>query len=1460
MMKKLYCKYLITYNIIILLYREKIKLEDILTIQYNLIDEKISLHKTSVKIQKLKQNMNKEVVWVMKDDSFINLVYFLVLENNYNNNFPKSLNMNNSNIINNAVNIKKSSNKNINNNINTNLARINKMNSFNNNNNLRNINNNSMNNQQMVKSINSTKKRSDKDLVNGGTFISDNKKRSNILKTNPYNRVNDKLNNINLNNTTKNKINNRQIYNNNNVYNNIINKKNQANIIKMGKKELNNPNNNYTLTQNTTNNSTGLNYLNNINTDIMNIEKNEKNINKTNNNIYHGTNNNNNNNNLISNNNINNNNKKKMIINTNINNTKIKSSLYNTISPKTKYLPQNLLINRNEISDFSQTNNTENYSNLNNSDFFSVINNKNDQLNLTVNTIDLNNNQEVQYKILSNNNKIYDPNNIFSKEYISKLNYNEYEYDTFCQAIIKTGLSEKKMSLSKYSENFPAPCGHELCSKLPALEPNVLDFYQNPQKSHNADIKQAATSHLIFPLGIKLCVDQEYHNQELINEPLINTIYNEKGDIYYIASLTYYKKITLKNYNKIFNINPIDVYNKFKKEEKNKNNNINTNINTNINNSAKAKLNNININNLNNNLNNEINYNKNINNLNKNQKYDKNGNVNQINNTVENKSIEIFEEKNEMLKFSPNDIIYIPECLTLVSRFPFFNQLSKCLKIIIYMRRQIINGDNNEKITNDISLFINHIINQIPVGDSKLNILFYTPLNIEPITLYNPYIYNFGNFTCPNIFSILNIDNIITIFLLVLLEQKIIFVDTSHLMLSAVTFFFINLIYPLSWVNTYEPLLCLSTIRYIQSITPFIMGGNESLILYAYYKKYIIYNENLDNIDKSNIVFVSLTNNLISCDCYNLITNKKGQSRKFILKYLGIPDLPKKFEKKLYNHLDDIEKMDKLKYMNEKLKVFFCRIMVYILDDYKDYLLFSLDKPIFNKDDYLKNRKEDQQSFYKELLSTQLFTQFIFFENELYKNKKLNGKKLKQKKMTYGAIHDGIYKDDSFFMKNKNIIEELRIMIKKKKKEKIKKPLLSAKKFVKNIGQMIIGTSENKKKGNAKEEKSSKNIVKTNISVIKLKKEKNKKINNVLLMPYFIEEPNMELNDIEKYDYIQNNLNSIITLDNQLNQINNYKNKYIFDFNQKFDLKNIKDDNVRYFIGYINKKYDQDASTNTFDISKLDLSSSEILAKVLRKSNKINSKKENNLIINNVIDEEEEKKYVESKEKINNWFTNLYLTSNKKKLSNIINITEELRIEKNIRYFSKLISHNYRTLFDIKENNQHFLSNESFMELLLKIKMILTNVTYNEFKICKLVTLSCFKYYTILEEQKSRKFYLYNKYNELYIPCNLWMDNIFWKTWFDEDISYIEKQMNLSNDNDLSFDLNKSNQEDNELYEYNEENNNYSIEFRLLLKLNKVMNWLKLGEEFIKKVIFDDLATNYLNQSEINLFNDQCYL
>ena len=42
------------------------------------------------------------------------------------------------------------------------------------------------------------------------------------------------------------------------------------------------------------------------------------------------------------------------------------------------------------------------------------------------------------YQILEDNSILNDENNIFSKEYISKLNFSEYQYDTFCQSIIIT--------------------------------------------------------------------------------------------------------------------------------------------------------------------------------------------------------------------------------------------------------------------------------------------------------------------------------------------------------------------------------------------------------------------------------------------------------------------------------------------------------------------------------------------------------------------------------------------------------------------------------------------------------------------------------------------------------------------------------------------------------------------------------------------------------------------------------------------------------------------------------------------------------------------------------------------------------------------------------------------------------------------------------------------------------------
>ena len=152
-----------------------------------------------------------------------------------------------------------------------------------------------------------------------------------------------------------------------------------------------------------------------------------------------------------------------------------------------------------------------------------------------------------------------------------------------------------------------------------------------------------------------------------------------------------------------------------------------------------------------------------------------------------------------------------------------------------------------------------------------------------------------------------------------------------------------------------------------------------------------------------------------------------------------------------------------------------------------------------------------------------------------------------------------------------------------------------------------------------------------------------------------------------------------------------------------------------------------------------------------------------------------------------------------RKTITVINLNECFNAVKSRKFFSKLISQNYRTLFDIKENNQTFLGNEGFMEILEKIQFILSKLTYEEYETGKLLTLGCFKYYTFLEENKCSKYYLYNKYTELFSPCELWLNHIFWKTWFDEDISYIEKELNSTNSIDYSLELNSSSDKENEL-------------------------------------------------------------
>ena len=324
------------------------------------------------------------------------------------------------------------------------------------------------------------------------------------------------------------------------------------------------------------------------------------------------------------------------------------------------------------------------------------------------------------YIILEDNYFNNKENSPFSKEYISKLNFGEFEYDTFCQCVLVTGLKNGKVNYIERSEQFPASCGHRDCSILQSANPSILYSYQNPNKKYQIDINEL-TPYLVFPLGIKICLSYDILNEyPKQNKPFMNRIENKKGELFYIISLIYYKKMTIKKYEERYKIKPFLSYS------------------------------------------------------------------NKYNNVKFEKEMEIIS------KLALNETVLVPECISLISRFPYFQQMSQCLKALMTL-------EDNKKT----NLLINHLINQIPVPYKNQEIMFYIPKNIIPLNIFSPSIFNVSNYEFINIFKYFSNENIIIIFYLILMEQQIVFIDNDLSILSMISFLFINLIYPFSWSNTY---------------------------------------------------------------------------------------------------------------------------------------------------------------------------------------------------------------------------------------------------------------------------------------------------------------------------------------------------------------------------------------------------------------------------------------------------------------------------------------------------------------------------------------------------------------------------------------------------------------------------------------------------------------------------------
>ena len=730
-------------------------------------------------------------------------------------------------------------------------------------------------------------------------------------------------------------------------------------------------------------------------------------------------------------------------------------------------------------------------------------------------------------------------------------------YDTFCIGVFISGLTPpiKTNSIIENSEYFLAPCGHAQCSIYPSIQPELLHTYINKNmKSFNN------LSHLVanmcFPLGVKPCFGCRFdENNKIENLPnpqqtFFNIIKNEKNEIYYIATLQYFVKMSNTDYLMKYKFNPITYFLEKTKNENNSNN--------------------------------------------KDKKFK--NNMKMISNSLN------------------NDNVFIPESISLISKYPLFMSMDKCLRCMISLQSE------------DMNNLINHLVNEVPFPKKNTQIQFYIPKIQAPIILnheYNKFLSNKNknnintnnciNNTNNNILSTsqinmklllerISVENIIMIFQLMLLEQKILFLENNYQILSEISFIFLELIYPLIWINPFLPVLSIKTVQFLQSPVPYIMGLDEYLLKYANESKFIYLGTDM-------IIFNLMNNQFISSK------TKKRIHKKEIFHEFKLPTIPDKIGDFIYKELKNIKKIieknekykdkkDKSSHevisdeeLDSKIRMIFLKAMIMLIGDYNNFLFYTEDEiPLFNKEAFVQSHKEkNSQLFLGEIVKTQIFNQFLLNEKQLYIKTKNKLKDISQNNTILQNNNNNPINyeliDTSYFKKLISIHHDLlntekmrsrafsskKLPIAKNNKKKHssqRKPSYGPstnnnQKDNNNFNYGVINPASNPMKENILNDLDNNNVGNGNYSIDYIRGKKNNFHSNVNLSGCFPIKIKNEGNNIEeinkndKMDKIMNRTKSAKKIfsinNNNLNNINNFNsNNNVIKVEKNIFFENIK--------------------------------------------------------------------------------------------------------------------------------------------------------------------------------------------------------------------------------------------------------------------------------------------------------------
>ena len=357
---------------------------------------------------------------------------------------------------------------------------------------------------------------------------------------------------------------------------------------------------------------------------------------------------------------------------------------------------------------------------------------------------------------------------------------------------------------------------------------------------------------------------------------------------------------------------------------------------------------------------------------------------------------------------------YIPKCICIVSVYPYFKRFEEIL-------RALYDLTISQKSEN---LYIDRIIEKLivetpklPRGYKKIEVKFPN----KKIDLTQSMMNKMPGLSVnlKNLFKSLDIENIIEIFRYLLFETKMIFFSNKLYDLTNTIMSILTLITPFKYEFQVVSVLPKELYNFVESISPYIFGINES-----YSPDF--FSKNKITLEDTTICLVDIDQNKY----YIVSSNTKNEEYPEIPKHLK-----EKIEKEYNNYLQDLitkstnkklKKSETKEYSSinneiqeddQKYQQIFFEFMIFLLKDYpkflsKDYsvtedISMSL-KDMININAYLNSLSSNEKEFYKRIFSTQMFIDFIykrmmpkncsekveilFFEEKI--NEKILGKKL----------------------------------------------------------------------------------------------------------------------------------------------------------------------------------------------------------------------------------------------------------------------------------------------------------------------------------------------------------------------------------------------------------------------------------------------------------------------------------